>query len=413
MKRRIVGGAVWLALCLLAAQGFGQDFDPANPFVGSGTLEMRGTPTDYITGGLQWRAAPENGQWTAQLRDDDDDGRPDYVDIFFLADNLQNPPAGVGAFWTLSFGVNQIPGAALEVGSYTDAQRASFADEGHPGLDIGGDGRGCNTISGDFDITAFEYDCFVSASSPTLHLRRFAATFEQHCDAGDAFLTGSIDYSAPATGLACEGGGDGDGDGGDDPPPPPPPFQVAFADAVWTTPVALANGGTAVVPFTTFVDQTFNSDLHLSVISNASPHEEFNVSIDPAFLAAPGSGTGNITVTAGPMTFPRLYTVTVFASDGATLQGSSFQVDVVCTPPSILGIDQPRFGTAGSNREIEVKASGSGPFVYQWYRGFRGMTRDPVTTTGPRLTVPNDGSSYWVRVRNACGTFDSEVATPR
>ena len=43
-------------------------------------------------------------------------------------------------------------GQPLAVGSYVGAFRAAFRPDGSPGLDISGDGRGCNTLTGKFDI---------------------------------------------------------------------------------------------------------------------------------------------------------------------------------------------------------------------------------------------------------------------
>jgi hypothetical protein len=86
-------------------------------------------------------------------------------------------------------------GQPLAVGSYTGAGRASFQPAGSPGLEITGEGRGCNTLSGQFDVTAL---AFSSLGEITL----FDATFEQHCEGLAPALYGRIrvESAAPAPG---------------------------------------------------------------------------------------------------------------------------------------------------------------------------------------------------------------------
>jgi hypothetical protein len=90
------------------------------------------------------------------------------------------------------------PGQVLAVGSYVGAMRASFRSPGTPGLDVSGDGRGCNTVTGKFDVNAIAYD---SEGTVTL----FDAEFEQHCEGGDAALFGRIRYDALAPTVAITG----------------------------------------------------------------------------------------------------------------------------------------------------------------------------------------------------------------
>jgi hypothetical protein len=80
-------------------------------------------------------------------------------------------------------------GEQLHVGTYTGAQRAPFREPGHPGLDVGGDGRGCNTLTGSFTITELVTD-------PTGAVKALAATFEQHCEGAAPALRGTIHFYA-------------------------------------------------------------------------------------------------------------------------------------------------------------------------------------------------------------------------
>lgn len=81
-------------------------------------------------------------------------------------------------------------GSDLAVGEYVGAQRTPFRQAGHPGIDITGNGRGCNTQSGRFTI----YDlAFLGDGS----LDRLDLTYEQHCDGAQAGLTGQVRINEP------------------------------------------------------------------------------------------------------------------------------------------------------------------------------------------------------------------------
>ncbi len=80
-----------------------------------------------------------------------------------------------GSNWSLSFSTNKTS-APLAPGVYLDAERHPFEPEGEPGLSVGGDGRGCNTLIGSFQIHTLE----LGAESGVVD--RFEATFEQYCE---------------------------------------------------------------------------------------------------------------------------------------------------------------------------------------------------------------------------------------
>jgi hypothetical protein len=83
-------------------------------------------------------------------------------------------------------------GQTLHVGTYTDAMRAAFRQGDQPGLDVNGDGRGCNEVYGSFSVTRIELG---SAGQ----LNAFEANFVQHCEGPSApVLYGHIRYVAPS-----------------------------------------------------------------------------------------------------------------------------------------------------------------------------------------------------------------------
>jgi len=81
-------------------------------------------------------------------------------------------------------------GQALGVGSYAGAAR--FQTTSIPGLQVSGDGRGCNTVSGRFDVSALSF-------SPSGILLLFDATFEQHCEGRAPALFGRVRYEDQTT----------------------------------------------------------------------------------------------------------------------------------------------------------------------------------------------------------------------
>ncbi len=109
---------------------------------------------------------------------------------------------GQGLWWWLDFSSEELA-EPLAVGEYLDAERYPFEAAQKPGLDVSGDGRGCNMLSGKFLIDQIDWQGNA--------LVRFRAAFEQHCEQGTAALRGCINYEAGSdpgsAGAAGAGGG--------------------------------------------------------------------------------------------------------------------------------------------------------------------------------------------------------------
>jgi hypothetical protein len=138
-------------------------------------LILNSQPGDYIGGGLQRTITSD--EWSFY---------PSTPAAGFLSVSVF-PRVGPG-FWYLTFAAPQ--GQALVAGTYTGAARAGFGSAGAPGLDVNGEGRGCNTLTGQFAIDVIQ---FSSSGS----LRQLHATFEQHCEGAAAALLGEIKLSSP------------------------------------------------------------------------------------------------------------------------------------------------------------------------------------------------------------------------
>jgi HYR domain len=142
----------------------------------SGTfLYMNSQPGDYI------------GQGTEQLYTSDDStiqGSLPQGGGHFSASVIQG---NYDHWWYVDIAAP--PGEPLVEGSYTGALRYPFND-GAPGLSVDGDGRGCNTLTGQFDVNEISH-------ASTGELLVFDATFEQHCEGFDPALYGRIRIENP------------------------------------------------------------------------------------------------------------------------------------------------------------------------------------------------------------------------
>jgi hypothetical protein len=85
------------------------------------------------------------------------------------------PPGGKKEWWNIVMvGVN---GSAPGVGTHLNAERWPFQSSGHPGLDFSGNGRGNNTLAGEFYI----YEKSVGANGL---LTKLAVDFMQYDEGG-------------------------------------------------------------------------------------------------------------------------------------------------------------------------------------------------------------------------------------
>lgn len=97
--------------------------------------------------------------------------------------------SGRGDDWQLWFRAPS--NGSLHVGTYLRAERAAFVTGKAPGLDVFGSGRGCNTVSGQFQITKLTW-----TSSGTV--ADIDVLFEMHCEGGTAALRGELWVSTVA-----------------------------------------------------------------------------------------------------------------------------------------------------------------------------------------------------------------------
>jgi K319-like protein len=137
-------------------------------------LTLVSPPGDYIGGGVSQTITLADAEAKFGLSA----GLP-TVDVEFLG----------GAFLNWSTFFEAPNGATLLPGTYLNAARWPFQSIDQPGLSIYGDGRGCNTLTGQFRV----YECDPTATPP-----RFSATFSQSCEAFMPALTGTVLFNAVA-----------------------------------------------------------------------------------------------------------------------------------------------------------------------------------------------------------------------
>jgi hypothetical protein len=92
---------------------------------------------DYIGGGQFYYFTSADGNFTQQ------GGSTQHVSIDFTTPSYAQ-------WWYLDFAAPS--GQSLAPGNYTGATRYPFQASNQPGLSIVGDGRGCNTLTGSFQI---------------------------------------------------------------------------------------------------------------------------------------------------------------------------------------------------------------------------------------------------------------------
>ena len=163
MNLRNVGTTLLMLLC------------SAPPLVAQSTrLKMTSEPGDFVGAGQRYTFTPADGPFSVTRN------FANGVSVFFNTPTFSH-------FWSLDFAApdNQF----LTVGSYAGAVRYPFQPAETSGLSVFGDGRGCNTLTGSFQVLEVSY-------GPGDDIASFRATFEQHCEGATPALRGEIRINA-------------------------------------------------------------------------------------------------------------------------------------------------------------------------------------------------------------------------
>jgi hypothetical protein len=136
-------------------------------------LYLNSQPGDYVGQGITQTFTAADGTFTVS------NGTSTVTINFSSSDNSQ--------WWSLNFGSPRSMKFAR--GQYVGAQRTPFRSPTRPGIDVYGDGRGCNTDAGQFLVSDF-------ALALDGTVARLAIDFEQHCEGGPPALYGSVRYNS-------------------------------------------------------------------------------------------------------------------------------------------------------------------------------------------------------------------------
>jgi len=132
-----------------------------------GWLHFQSDNRDFIGGGVQ-------KVWTLKESD---------LSIGGSNHNIVASVSGQGDWWYLNF--RGPSNGDLHTATYTNAERAPFVTGKAPGLDVNGDGRGCNTLSGRFQIKSLVWTTAGTVAEMDV-------LFEQHCEGGTPALRGEL-----------------------------------------------------------------------------------------------------------------------------------------------------------------------------------------------------------------------------
>jgi VCBS repeat-containing protein len=142
------------------------------------SLTMTSQPGDYVGQGQSYSYATANAIFSAY-----------HTFGYGIAVFVQS--ANSSDDWELDFAAPYH--AAVLAGNYPGATRFPFEAINVPGLDVSGEGRGSNTLTGQFTVLQANY-------APDGTVQRFDATFVQHSEGATPALTGEVKYNAAAAG---------------------------------------------------------------------------------------------------------------------------------------------------------------------------------------------------------------------
>ena len=161
--RRLCRIVVFVSLCSYAASA-----STATTY-----LYLNSQPGDYIGQGITQTLTPSEGTFSVS------NGLNTVNVSFHTPDFSQSWYLNFGSPLSVKFGKSQ----------YVGAQRTPFRGPTRPGIDVSGDGRGCNTDTGQFLVSDF-------GLAPDGTVARLAIDFEQHCEGAAPALYGSLRYNS-------------------------------------------------------------------------------------------------------------------------------------------------------------------------------------------------------------------------
>ncbi|MCP4492203.1 MAG: hypothetical protein GY820_33575 [Gammaproteobacteria bacterium] len=150
------------------------------------TIELVSDPGDYIGQGQSYSYDDNNASITYSRNYDNG-----------ITVSINNLPGDPSLLWTFNLAA---PGnAEIQPGVYEGAERFPFQGIENPGLSFTGNGRGCNTLEGSFEVYDVTYDGGGDVTA-------LSVSFEQHCGGNVPALRGTIVFNTvPPVGVSTIG----------------------------------------------------------------------------------------------------------------------------------------------------------------------------------------------------------------
>jgi hypothetical protein len=171
----------------VSAMPSGMPTTPATPPVSGAFLTMASEAGDYIGQGKSLTVSQPG--WKFKVSQ--------VIGVESIRVHAESGQVPDFHWWDLEFAAPK--GQQLRPGTYANAQRAAFRADGAAGIDVGGEGRGCNQIYGSFTVTTLRLD-------RQGDVQAVAVSFEQHCEGPSApALRGNVRFGDPSTSQTAAG----------------------------------------------------------------------------------------------------------------------------------------------------------------------------------------------------------------
>jgi Tol biopolymer transport system component len=334
---------------------------------GAGWVSMFSDGGDYIGAGSQREFDSANAQ----------------ISVSGSTADLDVSASGGTAGDSYDFHFAAAPGGVLGSGGiYTDAQRTPFRQAGHPGIDISGTGRGCNTDSGSFEVK----DIATGAGGA---ISRLWILYEQHCEGGTPALFGEIRLGEPT------------------------PAAPTLVPGIIRWPATQVGATSTVVPVTVIADA---GPLSIASVSLTGPNpDDFGIRADECqgtTLAAgdacqvwvrftPGTAGTRIAMLHVVDTQAHASDVVLEGYDGGQASWTIPTAPPLTTANPTINSFSPSAGPAGSWVLVSGSNLASAAAV-----AFNGASASflPITSTQLLATVPAGATTGHISVTNANGT---------
>lgn len=159
--------------CGLFAASCGDSPTGPRSRITSTSLVLSSDAGDYIGGGNSRRYTLADGAWQVQATSSPSGSGVSHISVWFEGAD----------WWHLDLAAPQ--GKMLTPAVYKSAERWPFQAATKPGLSFTANGRGCNTVTGEFIILEL-------VLSSDHSVERLHAIFKQHCEGGSPALRGEI-----------------------------------------------------------------------------------------------------------------------------------------------------------------------------------------------------------------------------